>query len=212
MFRGCFKPKPKEMEIFFSVAETLPAVDVTAVDELPEPQPIPQKTIQTPIPEPPKPKKVEPPKPKKKEPPKPKWKPKSPDQIKKGRKISGPKKPQPPPLTPADIRKAFSGLKSDKGPSHVSPSKFNDYYREVYNRLYGAWKPPGTASSATRPAEVKIYMLKNGRITKRAKTVSSGDPLFDRTVMDAVNSISTLPKPPPDYPFNYVIVTFRIID
>ncbi|MCF7847977.1 MAG: TonB C-terminal domain-containing protein [Kiritimatiellales bacterium] len=226
MLRGCFKPKPKEIEIFISVADAAPAVDVAAVENLPEPmqpkvetkdpipEPVKPKKVEPPKPkrvEPPKPKKVEPPKPKKEEPPKPKWEPKKASEIKKGKKINEPKKPPPPAITTSDIKKMFSGLQSSAS-SAVSPAQFNDYYLQVYNRLYAAWTPPSAASAATRPTEVKIYMQKNGQITKRAKTEGSGDPLYDRTVMDAVNSITTLPKPPVDYPFDYVIVTFRIIE
>jgi TonB family protein len=53
-------------------------------------------------------------------------------------------------------------------------------------------------------------MRKDGRITKRAKIKGSGDPLYDRTVMEAVNAVSMMPKPPSDYPYDYVEVTFTL--
>ena len=70
--------------------------------------------------------------------------------------------------------------------------------------------PPASASAATGSAVVRIKIQKNGTIRTRAKIKGSGDPLYDKTVMDAVNSVSTLPKPPADYPYDYVEVVFTL--
>jgi TonB family protein len=150
---------------------------------------------------------VEKPKSKPKEPEKPKWKPVDPKDIKRGKKVND--SPKAPAVSSSDIKKALSGIASSSG-STGSPSQFNDYYARVMSLFYNHWKPPGTASSATGSTIVRISMRKNGQITKRAKIKGSGDALYDRTVMEAVNAVHTMPKPPSNYPYDYVEVIFTL--
>jgi TonB family protein len=110
-------------------------------------------------------------------------------------------------VSQSDIEKALSGIASG---STSDPSRFNDYYARVMSFFYNRWNPPSAATSATGSAVVRITIQKNGKIRTRAKIRSSGDALYDRTVMEAVNSVSTLPKPPPDYPYEYVEVYFTL--
>jgi TonB family protein len=104
----------------------------------------------------------------------------------------------------------LSGIVSSSSRSSGTPDQFNDYYARVMSLFYNHWKPPASASSATGSAIVRISMRKNGQITKRAKIKGSGDSLYDRTVMDAVNAVGTMPKPPSGYPYDYVEVTFTL--
>lgn len=215
--RGCFKPKPKELVTFIEFAEPAAAVSVETVAWLPEPaaaEPPPPELPES-IPEPPKRKVLEAkpkemPQPKSKPKPKvqkPKWKPTSAKDIKIGKRIES--KPAPSALSAKDIEKALSGITSSSSRSAVHPNAFNAYYAQVRNLFYGHWQAPAS-SGATGATVVKVSFRKNGQISKRAKISSSGDALYDRTVMDAVNAISMLPRPPSDYPYDYVEVEFAL--
>ena len=114
-----------------------------------------------------------------------------------------------PTISSAEIKKAMSGITSPSPRTTGNPSEFSAYDGQVFRIFYGAWARPGVPG--LQPAKVRIFLLKNGRITKRTMIQGSGDPSFDQTVMAAVNSVSTLPKPPAGYPDNFV-VRFSIID
>ena len=215
--KGCFRPRPKEIVTFIEFGGPAPEVNVEQVTRMAEPEPpAPEpEPVAVPEPEPVKPKpvptpkkKTPEPKPEKKAPEpepkktvKPKWKPVDPKDIKIGKKV-GSSQPSKPAVSSADIQKALSGIAS--GPSG-DPSRFNAWYAQVQSLFYARWTPSGSTANS---AVVRISIRKNGQIQKRAKIKGSGDPLFDRTVMDAVNAVSTLPKPPSDYPYDYVEVTF----
>ena len=222
--KGCFRPKPKpEIVTFIEFGSPAPQVSVEPVSQMSEPEPpapAPEPEP-APIPEPPKPKpkpkpvpkpkpkpKVENPKPKPKpkpEPKKPKWTPKKASEIKIGKKVN--ETPSKPRVSSSDISKAMSGISTPSGGATGNPSQFNDYYGRVMSLFYNHWKPPASGSSMGSTV-VRISIQKNGRITKRKKTRSSGSAVYDKTVMDAVNAISTLPRPPSNYPYDYVEVVF----
>ncbi len=221
LLRGCFKPKPKEIITFIDFGAPAPQVSVESVAEMAEPEPVAPAPKPAPsmIPEPvklkpkpvakPKPKpKVEKPKPKPKEPEKPKWKPVDPKKIKIGKRIN--EEPKAPSVSSAEIKQALSGISSPSTATPGNPDLINAYIGSVGNYFDRYWKPPATASSATGSAIVRISMRKNGQIVKRVKIQGSGDSVYDKTVMDAVNSVSTIPKPPSSYPYDYVEVEFRI--
>jgi protein TonB len=220
--KGCFRPRPREIVTFIEFGGPAPAVNVEQVTRMTEPEPPAPEPEPAPVPEPepvkpkpvPKPKKKAPePKPEEKAPApetkktvKPKWKPVDPKDIKIGKKV-GSSQPSKPTVSASDIQKALSGIAT---PSGGDPSRFNEYYARVMRLFYDHWTPPATASSATGSAVVKISMRKNGQITKRARIRGSGDALYDRTVMEAVNKVSMMPKPPSDYPYDYVEVIFTL--
>jgi len=216
----CFRPKPKEIVTFIEFGGPAPQVDVTPVSQMAEPEPPAPEPKPAPIPEPVKPKpkpkstpkpkpkpKVEKPKPKEPEKPKKKKYTASKD-IKIGKKVN--EQPTKPVISSSDIKKALSGISSPAVGTTGNPSQFNDYYARVMSLFYNHWKPPASASSATGSAIVRISMRKNGQITKRTKIKGSGDPLYDRTVMDAVNAVGTMPRPPSNYPYDYVEVIFTL--
>ncbi len=226
--KGCFRPKPKpEIVTFIEFGQPAPPVAVQQVDELadtepeppspkPEPKPAPvPEPIKKPIPKPkPKPKPEPEPKPEPKpEPEKPKWKPVDPKDIKISDKVVKPK-PSKPLVSAAEIQKALSGISSPNAAPTTTPGNPNEhaaYDAHIYSVFYNAWKQPGTP--ALRPAEVTISISPNGLITKRKLTGPSGDSTFDQTVMEAVNSVSILPrKPPPGYDLDNIVVQFRIIE
>jgi TonB family protein len=216
--KGCFKRKPKEIVTFIEFGGPAPEVSIEQVTRMAEPEPPAPEPKPATIPEPvkskpkpvPKPKpKVEKPElkpaPKPKEPEKPKWTPVDPKDIKKGKKVN--ETPSKPAVTSAEITKALSGISLG---STGDPSQFNDYYARVISLFYNHWTPPASATSATGSAIVRISMRKDGRITKRAKIKGSGDALYDRTVMEAVNKVSIMPKPPSNYPYDFVEVIFTL--
>jgi protein TonB len=219
--KGCFRPKPREIVTFIEFGGPAPQVSVEQVEQMAEPEPAAPEPP-APIPEPvkakpkPKPKPIEKPKPKPKlEAPKPKpvekpkWKPTPVDQIKKGKKV-GDSSPRPKSVSAADIKRALSGIASSSPSSSGNPSQFNDYYARIMSLFYNHWTPPATASAATGSTVVRISILKNGQITKRKKIKGSGDSLYDKTVMDAVNAVSTMPRPPSNYPYDYVEIIFTL--
>ena len=208
LMRGCFKPKPKEIVTIVVIADAPSPVSIQSVNGMSDPEP-PLPKVDT-IPEPVKPKPVPTPKPKPKpkptEPKKPKWKPTKVDPTKSKRIEATPNKPA---VSLKDIEKALSGITSPSAQTSGSPSQFNAYDAQVFRIFYGKWARPGVPGA--RPAIVRITLLKNGRITGRVLKQKSGDPSFDQTVMDAVKSVSTLPKPPPGYPDSFD-VRFSIVD
>jgi protein TonB len=225
--KGCFRPKPQEIVTFIEFGGPAPQVRVEQVEQMAEPDPVaPEPPAPepkpAPIPEPvkakpkPKPKPVEKPKPKPKlEAPKPKpvekpkWKPVDSKDIKIGKKV-GDSSPKPKSVSAADIKKALSGIASSSPSSSGNPSQFNDYYARIMSLFYNHWTPPASASAATGSTIVRISILKNGQITKRKKIKGSGDSLYDKTVMDAVNAVSTMPRPPSKYPYDYVEISFTL--
>lgn len=218
--KGCFTPKPKNIETFFVEIGGPVSVDPVPQQAKPEPTvvepapvPEPVKPKPKPIPQPkPKPKVEKPkPKPKPKEPEKPKWKPTKVDPS-KSRRIEP--KPSKPTISAKDIEDSLSNIakpaSSSTKKSSGDPNRFGYYYSQVMAKLHAVWTPPSSISSISRPAEVRFTMRSNGAITARQLTVSSGNTIFDQTVMAAANSISMLPKPPSDYNFDYVIVPFAM--
>ena len=218
LMKGCFKPKPKEIVTFIEFGAPAAAVSVQQVSKMPEPAaptPAPAPASKpAPIPEPVKPKPRPQPTPKPKptpkpaEPKKPKWTPTKASDIdpSKAKKVN--EAPNKPALSSADISEALEGIASQG--SSGAPSQFNAYIASIgiYFRRY--WTPPPSASPASGVAVVRISMLKNGQITKRVKIQSSGDANYDKTVMDAVNAVSTVPRPPTNFPRDYVEVEFEI--
>lgn len=230
LLRGCFKPKPpKEMITFIEIGSPGPPVEITEVSSLPEPIAPPPDTVVEPpsepdpvpeaIPEPVKPKekvKLKPPekpkppkevapKPKPVEKPKPKYV--KPSEIKIGPKVES-AKPKPKVDTSA-IRKNLQSWAKSGGSTSGNPSEFNDYFLRVRNAVYGAWTPPASADPRNETV-VRVHILKNGQIIKRAKIAGSGDPVYDRIVMEAVNALSTLPVPPANYPYDFVEIVFTL--
>ncbi len=206
LMRGCFRPKPREITTFVEFGEPMPQVDVMPVSKMAEPEssepapapiPAPKKIKPKPVPKP----KVEKPK------PKPKWTPVDPKKIKIGKKVN--KQPAKPLISSADIKKALSGISSSRK-SSGDPNRFSYYYSQVMAKLHAAWVPPSSVSSVSRPAEVRFSMRSNGTVTARKLITSSGNSVFDQTVMTAANRVGLLPKPPPDYNFDYVIVPFAM--
>lgn len=209
--RGCFVPKPREIVTFFEVAEALPSVVVEARSHLsdpprdPAPPPEPEPA---PVPDPPQVREPQPiPRPKPTPPPseKPNWKPTPVDPTKSTR-VEASK--QPPALTDAEIRQAFDDLRETPARPRSNPDQNAAYDAQVHSVFMSAWHQPAVAGA--RPARVKISFTGSGYITGRDLVQKSGDATFDQSVLDTVQRVSTLPKPPAGYPANSVIIQFRL--
>lgn len=226
--KGCFRPKPRpEIVTFIEFGQAAPPVSVEQVTQMtePEPQPAPQPDpepapladpVKKPIPQP-TPKKVIPkPTPKPKETPKPKKKLVKAKDIKIGPKVEAPK-PVKPAVSATDIKKALKSVQSSS--STVSkptttgpvgnPNADNAYISQIGSFFDQRWTKPDS-SSPSASAVVRIYISQWGTITRRTKIQGSGDSAFDASVMSAVNSVSTVPKPPSGFSYEYVEVEFRV--
>lgn len=229
LIRSCFNIKPKEMITMVVMEDFAPSVNIETVANLEKvdsspseptrpdpppkpdvvPEPVKKPKLQAKPPKKDKPilkPKVEKPKPKV-EKPKPKkdaWKPTKTSEMKKGKQVN--EKPR---ISKSDIKKALTGITQKKGATGV-PGEFNSYYGKVMSKLYSVWVPPATVTSIARSAEVRFSIRKNGTITARRLSVSSGNSVFDQTVMAAANKISILPKAPSNYKYDYVIVPFAM--
>ena len=209
----CFKPKPKEIITFIEFPAASEPVHFQEEPAMSEPEPVatePEPVIE-PLPGPiPEPVKLKPkPKPKLKPTPKPKPKRKlvKAKDIKIGKRVN--ETPKKSPVSASEINKALKGITSSSS-SVGEPNRFGYYYRQVMNKLHAVWVPPGAGISIARPAEVSFILRKNGAVTSRKLSVSSGNSVFDQSVMKAANRVTILPKPPSDYNFNYVIVPFDL--
>ena len=216
LMRGCFVQKPREIVTFIEMGEAAPAVSVQQVANMTEPEPAPPDPEPAPIPEPvkkkPEPikKKPEPikkkPEPVKPKPTKPKWKPTKVD-VSKSKVI----KPSAPAITASDIEQELTGIvgESTTASTPGNPDADAAYISQIGTFFDRRWTKPESSAPAASDV-IRIYMSKWGTITQRKKIQGSGDAAFDASVMSAVNSVDTVPKPPSSFPYDYVEVEFRI--
>jgi TonB family protein len=226
LLHGCFRPKPKpEIVTFVEFGQPGPAVSIQEVSEMPEPTPDPApepdplpvpKPKPLPLPDPVKSEPVAAPKPKlepepvsRPEPaPKPKWKAVDPDKIKQGPRVNDAPAPQPT-LSQSDIREALSGV-VESSSAVGNPNEVATYPGKVSNYFYPYWTPPASASAASDACEIRVTFRKDGVITGRKLMRSSGDAIYDQSAMAAVRAVSTVPRPPAGYAFDYVEIEFKI--
>ncbi len=225
--KGCFRPKPRpEIVTFIEFGSPAPAVNVQEVTRMADPEPVKPTPAPTPeptvVPEPvkktvelPKPTKKQTPTPKKVDPPKPKppekkkWTPTKVDPT-KSKRIEP--KASVPIISEKDIEKTLSGIVSpSSSPSTTTGNPDADaaYISQIGSFFDRRWTKPESSAPAAS-AVVRINISKWGTITQRTKIQGSGDAAFDASVMSAVNSVNSVPKPPSSFPYDYVEVEFRI--
>ena len=191
--------RKKRKEIITMVDLTIPMPEIPSpTPEVKQPEPA-QK-----VPEPPKPKT---------DIPEPEKKPKHVVQ-KSEKKVKRPPPPKPktPQLSPEEIRKLLAaGAKlSDKlsVPTDEFPAAW--YYALVRQTMYDAWNQPSSlAGQSGLTAEVTIRVLRDGRITEREMTRSSGNSIMDDSVMQAVRAVTQLRALPPQFPGNSYEITIE---
>ena len=160
----------------------------------PKPTPIPEKPADKPRPEPPKIKV---------------------NTNKIVRRVDQPPKPAPnqPKLTQEQIRKLLEANIKFSPAGAPTSANFSDlqlYYATVRDVMYGAWNQPSTAALGLR-AEVTIRVQKNGAISSRKLTRSSGSSQMDNSVMTAVNSVARLRALPAEVRDPHLDITVEFV-
>jgi len=178
------RKKDKEFIQFIDLTVAMPQVpDIKEVDEIkrPEaPKPPEPKPVSKDIPEPPKKKK----------------------KIEVSKKKIKRSEPAQPSLSKEEIKKLLAaGAKiSDRTSVPAGNVAGAWYYALVRQAMYDAWNQPGSLSaSAGLVTEVEIRVERNGTVTRRRMTRSSGNPLMDDSVMEAANSVTQLKPLPPEF-------------
>jgi len=158
------------------------------------------------------PKKEEKPQPPKKEPPRPEVAKPEPKPEKK----EPPPPPQPDPAQEKALEDVLARLEKDlsaKEREEAKPSgggaaagwkqrqeeiRNHEYYDQVERRVRENWIPPRTLEPGGGDVMtvVSIALLPDGRVLESFIEESSGDPLFDQSVMRALLKASPLPPPP----------------
>ncbi|MEC8753021.1 MAG: TonB C-terminal domain-containing protein [Verrucomicrobiota bacterium] len=131
---------------------------------------------------------------------KPKWKPKTVDEIVKGKKIEKIE------TNNEEKKKALNKLKNIS----KSNSIVNTYLAKVKDLIYSRWEPPNLVTANLKPVTLRLYINNQGQITKRTNVTLSNIDSYNKSINDAVKSIGFLPPPPNDYPYSYVEITFRV--
>ena len=184
--KGCFKPRPKpEIVTFIELGEA--AVQRNPVELAPVPEPVVDP--------------VREPAPMKK---KPSWKPTPVNEIRKGKRVTS--APAMPKVDASTIDKALAEVKPIVG----SSDPFAAYYKEVMRLLYARWSPPTRVGGRGSAPVVRFEVQANGKILTRTLVEGSGIKAYDESVMQAVTSVSQLPRLPEGYPYSYVEVVFTI--
>ena len=130
---------------------------------------------------------------------KPKWKPKTVDEIVKGKKIEKIA------TNNEEKKKVLNKLKNISKSNNI----VNTYLAKVKDLIYSRWEPPNLVSANLKPVTLRLYINNQGQITKRTNMTLSNIDSYNKSINDAVKSIGVLPPPPSDYPYSYVEITFR---
>ena len=184
--KGCFKLRPKpEIVTFIELGEA--AAQRNPVELAPVPDPVVDP--------------VREPAPMKK---KSSWKPTPVNEIRKGKRVTS--APTMPKVDASTIDKALAEVKPMVG----SSDPFASYYKEVMRLLYARWSPPTRIGGGSSAPVVRFEVQASGRILTRTLVEGSGVKAYDESVMQAVASVSQLPRLPEGYPYSYVEVVFTI--
>ena len=130
---------------------------------------------------------------------KPKWKPKTVDEIVKGKKIEKIENNN------EEKKKVLNKLKNISKSNNI----VNTYLAKVKDLIYSRWEPPNLVSANLKPVTLRLYINNQGQITKRTNMTLSNIDSYNKSINDAIKSIGVLPPPPSDYPYSYVEITFR---
>ncbi len=195
-----YKAKPVEM-IEFTVVVDSAAQGVEAPPPPEPPKPAPPKPEQpkpppkpddVPLPRPPK--KPDPPQkpdtPKKPEPAKPP--PRKP--IERGKRVvrDGPQTPARQQLSEAEIKRRLAQGARIGEKDSLPPSEQARFFAVIRNELYAAWDQPPLSQAGQRPAKVEFSLDGAGRISDIKIVISSGSPLFDASVLEAVRRVGRI--------------------
>jgi TonB family protein len=75
----------------------------------------------------------------------------------------------------------------------------NENYTEaLYGTVKRHWNLPQWMANANLSAKVQLFIDAHGNVLKKVMTHSSGNPVYDERVMNAIEAATPLPKPPSD--------------
>jgi len=112
------------------------------------------------------------------------------------------------------LRKTVLSVKKEERPENVQPNAGREaaapeggsadaegsliagYYSLVQERVWSEWVFPGFRTEEGLEAVVDIKIYKDGRVKIQGIKKSSGNTLFDRSVLRAIAKASPLPPPP----------------
>lgn len=138
-------------------------------------------------PPPPEPPKPAPPKPEQPKPP-----PRKP--IERGKRVvrDGPQTPARQQLSEAEIKRRLAQGARIGEKDSLPPSEQARFFAVIRNELYAAWDQPPLSQAGQRPAKVEFSLDGAGRISDIKIVISSGSPLFDASVLEAVRRVGRI--------------------
>jgi TolA protein len=95
----------------------------------------------------------------------------------------------------ASVNADRAGISGGAGATKTQAVSGEDYIAMVVNKIQQHWIFPETGDKDLL-AVISIRIARDGRITVDKIEKSSGNPLFDRSALRAINSASPLPPPP----------------
>ncbi len=170
----------------------------------PEPPKVetPPEPDEIPIPQKPEQQKDKATQPKPEKPPEPPKNPK-PQPIEKGNRVirkptakptEKPSEKQP--LTPEEIADALNNsvnVNRPKNPTPLATDERSQNESLIASVLYKAWAPPSREASTFPPPTVGFFVRPGGRIDAPRILKSSGNDAFDKSALDAVRRVGTIP-------------------
>jgi TonB family protein len=209
--RSCLR-ETEEPEARIFVSLHTPAPPTAVPDAAPAPEPPPPEPPAPPPPTPPVPAAV--PQPPEPAPPAPR--PRPPINVSTTR-VAAPRATQPTPrrapaLTEEQIRQRLERQIGSPAPGPVATGatvtdELSRYYALMHETLFRAWQQPTTVRPGTT-ATAEIRVQRDGRITARRITRSSGDTTMDQSVqraLDTVTRLSPLPSLIPGAHYDFSI-------
>ena len=110
---------------------------------------------------------------------KPKWKPKTVDEIVKGKKIEKIE------TNNEEKKKVLNKLKNISKSNNI----VNTYLAKVKDLIYSRWEPPNLVTANLKPVTLRLYINNQGQITKRTNVTLSNIDSYNKSINDAVKSI-----------------------
>ena len=74
--------------------------------------------------------------------------------------------------------------------------RFDDYYQLLKDHLYDNWKMPKWLEGGNYKAEAIVKMDRQGNLVIKLLTKSSGNTVFDESILTAIDNSAPFPPPP----------------
>ncbi len=96
---------------------------------------------------------------------------------------------------PAQVMKG-NEVSAGNSLSGLTKLEHENYTESVYEQVKRRWNLPQWMASASLKATVRIFVDSRGVLIKKEMIRSSQNPVFDQSVMTAIDAASPLPRPP----------------